>query len=297
MEDPHIDGLRGQSHEWAGRDTEWYALIQDEDLGLHINVRVTVPLQQESPHRKLVTGVSVLFGEHSFVVEANDPYSAGGSGCPLGVIPCLADGALTFAVDNEQPAALHGFFDGARFHNGIVLSATNVPAECGQFGVGGGIWATAHEGTLRGQKAFDRKTFEEWVLISRDTSLDWCAKYITERGLADVQSTHALLRIETPVVTVRVGVGPDYRGGGKDRKDDRPLWGLDLWQMDVGLEGLLVGDTLSGVLGETDWPSADSNGQVIMSGPDAPRFFGPDYRVSGPRGVDFALQYIENATR
>ncbi|CAN0551698.1 unnamed protein product, partial [Laminaria digitata] len=65
-----MDGLRGQTIEWSGEDGGWYAMIQDKDLGLHINVRVTAPLPQQFPHRQLVTGVSVLFGDHSFVVEA-----------------------------------------------------------------------------------------------------------------------------------------------------------------------------------------------------------------------------------
>ena len=256
-------------------------------------MRVAVSVQQESPHRQLVTGVSVLFGEHSFVVEANSPYSAGRSGCPPGVVPCLAGGALKFSVDNEQSAALHGFLDGARFHNGIVLSATHVPAECGQFngGDGGGIWATTYGETAQGQKAFAGEAFEQWVLMFRDTGRpDWCAKYIAERDLADVQSTHALLRIETPLITVRVGFGPDYRGGGVDRRDGRPLWNLDFWQMDVGLEGLRVGNTLSGALGETARTSPDSKGRVMMSRPDAIRGFGADYRVSGPLGVEFGAQ-------
>lgn len=297
-----MDGLRGQTLEWSGEDGGWYALIQHKDLGLHINVRVTAPLPQQFPHRQLVTGVSVLFGDHSFVVEANSPYrtSTTGtskdeqSGCPLGVGSCLASGALTYAVDNHRPAALLGFLDGARFENGLVLSATNVPEECGQFG-GGNIWAATYEEMLQGQRSLIGETFEQWVLKFRDLSApDWCAKYVMERGLADVQSTHAVLRIETPLAAVRVSVGPNYwgwggGGGGEDSWDGKTLSDLDFWQMDVGLEGLRIGRSLSGILGETLRPSLDGKGKAIKSGPGALRGVVEDYRVSGALGVEFAL--------
>ncbi|MEP4900176.1 MAG: hypothetical protein ABJX82_00025, partial [Paracoccaceae bacterium] len=88
-----MTGLSGQSLEWSGEDGGWYALIQDE--GVQINVRLTAPLAKDFPNRQLVTGVSVLSGEgHSFVVEVQNPYSVETSGCPNGVHPCLADGAL-----------------------------------------------------------------------------------------------------------------------------------------------------------------------------------------------------------
>ena len=284
-----MDGLSGQAIDWSGEDGGWYALIQDKELGLHINVRVNVPLLQEFPRRRLVTGVSVLFAEHSFVVEANSPYSTGTSGCPLGVSPCLASGALTFAVDNEHPAAPLGLLDGTRFHNGLILSATNVPLECGQFG-GGSIWATTYEEMLQEQRSFIGETFGEWVIKFRDMAApDWCAKYVMERGLADVQSTHAVLRIETPLAAVRVSVGPNYRGGGEDSWDGRTFSDLDFWQLDVGLEGLHVGNSLSGILGETTRPSLDNKGKAIMSGPGALRGVAEDYRVSGALGVEFAL--------
>lgn len=35
----------------------------------------------------------------------------------------------------------------------------------------------------------------------------WCAKYISELGLADVQTTHAALKIDSPFVSVRVNAG------------------------------------------------------------------------------------------
>ena len=118
---------------------------------------------------------------------------------------------------------------------------------------------------------------------------DWCAKYVMERGLADVQSTHAVLRIETPLAAVRVSVGPNYRGGGEDSWDGRTFSDLDFWQMDVGLEGLHVGNSLSGILGETTRPSLDNKGKAIMSGPGALHGVAEDYRVSGALGVEFAL--------
>lgn len=284
-----MDGLHGQSIDWSGEDGGWYALVQDKELGLYINVRVTTPLPEEFPHRQLVTGLSVLFGEHSFVVEASNPYTAGTSGCTLDISPCLASGVLTFAVDNDQPAALTGFLDGARLHNGVVLSATNVPLECGQFG-GGSISATTREDTLLEERSLVGETFEEWVLKFRDMgAADWCAKYVTERALADVQSTHTMLRIETPLATVRVTVGPNYRGSGENNWNGQTLSDLDVWQMGIGIEGLRIGDSLSGILGETSRPCLDKRGRVITSGPGALRGVVEDYRVSGPLGVELSL--------
>lgn len=284
-----MDGLRGQSIEWSGEDGGWYALIQDKEVGLQINVRVTAPLPQDFPNRQLVTGVSGLFDEHSFVVEVNSPYSTETSGCPVGVGPCLASGSLAMAIDGERPAALLGFLDGAHFHNGLTLSATNVPVECGQFG-GGRIWAATYEEMIQGHRTLIGESFEAWVLKFRDMAApDWCAKYVSERGLADVHSTHAVLRIETPLASVRVSVGPNYQSGGEEDPEGRVISDLDFWQMDVGLEGLRVGDSLSGILGETARPVLDDTGEAVMSGPGAFRGTVEDYRVSGALGVEFSL--------
>ena len=121
-----MTGLSGQSLEWSGEDGGWYALIHDENM--QINVRLTAPLMKDFPNRQLVTGVSVLSGDgHSFVVEVKNPYSVETSGCPSGVRPCLADGALRIAVDGKEPVEMLGPVKGAQLHDEVVLSTSNLP--------------------------------------------------------------------------------------------------------------------------------------------------------------------------
>ncbi|MEP6134273.1 hypothetical protein [Marinobacter sp.] len=285
-----MTGLSGQSLEWSGEDGGWYALIQDE--GVQINVRLTAPLAKDFPNRQLVTGVSVLSGEgHSFVVEVKNPYSVETSGCPNGVHPCLADGALRIAVDGKEPVELQGPVEGAQLNNGLVLSTSNLPLQCWQFG-GSHLWLAKYDEMLSGTRGLTRETFEEWVMRFAGQNMaapDWCAAFISDQGLADVQSTHAVLNIVTTSVSVRVNVGINHQGGGEQDWDGRVLPDLDFWQMNMGLEGLAIDDSLSGILGETSRPMKDDNGIPIMTGMEAIRGTVEDYRVSDAHGVDFQL--------
>lgn len=141
-----------------------------------------------------------------------------------------------------------------------------------------------------------RESFEQWILKHAEKNMaapDWCAEYISERGLADVQSTHTVLKIASPSVSVRVNVGINHQGGGERDWDGRDLPDLNFWQMNVGLEGLVVGDSLSGILGKTARPVLDDNGDPIMEGMEAIRGTVEDYRVAGALGVDFLLPQIQ----
>ena len=285
-----MTGLSGQSLEWSGEDGGWYVLIQDEDV--QINVRLTAPLADEFPNRQLVTGVSLLSGDgHSFVVEVKNPYSVETSGCPYGNSPCLADGALRIAVDGKEPVELLGPVKGAQIQDEVVLSTSNLPLECWQFG-GSNLWLAKYEETLSRGRILVTETFEDWVLRYADQNMaapDWCAKFVSEHDLASVQTTHAVLKIDTPFVSVRVNVGIEHQGGGEQDWDGRVLPDQDFWQMNMGLEGLVIGDSLSGILGETARPVVDDSGNRIMRGIEAIRGKVEDYRVSGALGVDFHL--------
>lgn len=289
-DDPHMTGLSGQSLEWSGDDGGWYSLIRGEEV--QINVRLTAPLAKDFPNRQLVTGVSVLSGNaHYFVVEVNDPYSVETSGCPNGVRPCLADGALRIAVDGSEPIELLGPVEDAQLHDGLTLSTSNLPLECWQFG-GSSLWLTKYEDIMSRSRSLVAETFEEWVLKFANENMaapDWCAKFISEQALVDVQSTHAVLKIATPSVTVRINVGINHQGGGEQDWDGRVLPDLDFWLMNMGLEGLDIGDPLSGILGETARPVLDHSGNPIMTGIEAIRGTVEEYRVSGALGVDFQL--------
>lgn len=67
--DPHLQGLRGQRIDWSGVDGGWYSLVKDETADIQVNVRVTAPLPVEFPERQLITGLGIVSGGHSVVIE------------------------------------------------------------------------------------------------------------------------------------------------------------------------------------------------------------------------------------
>eukprot|EP00903_Cladosiphon_okamuranus_P022268 g20475.t1 len=292
-DDPHMYGLRGQRIDWSGVDGGWYSLIKDDNADLNINVRLTAPLPEEFPDRQLMTGLAVLSEGHSVVVEVANPYTIDTDGCPEGISPCLANGGLRIIVDGHEDNELLQFSTQVPVANGAVsLSASNLPVECRQFG-GDRIWARQYQEMIEGRRQLlGGESLEEWIL-SHDQSMaapGWCAKYIAENELADLQSNHAIFKIETPAVTVRLNAGVNYQGNGELNWDGRVLPNLEFWQMDVGMDGVGVDNpSLSGLLGETARPVYDENGQAIMDGFEAFRGTVEDYRVSDALGVHFAL--------
>lgn len=172
------------------------------------------------------------------------------------------------------------------------MSASNLPVECSQFG-GDRAWAKVHHKEPQGSRILQEKTFEDWVLEYSYgmAAPEWCTKHIAEEGLAHVQSNHAVFRIDTPVVPVRLSVGINYQDEGVADWDARILPDLDFWQMDIGLEGLPLEEGLSGILGETARPVIDANGFEVMEGLGAIRGTVEDYRVVDALGEDFALMH------
>ena len=172
---------------------------------------------------------------------------------------------------------------------------------CRQFG-GDKIWARMCEEILQGTRQVavgaDRRQlgveelFEDWILrFDHMAAPDWCVQYIAHHDLAKVQSNHAIFKIVTPAVTVRLNVGTNFQGNGQLDWDGRVLPDLEFWQMDVGLHGVSIeSDTLSGVLGETARPVLDNDSHAVMKGDEAFRGTVEDYRVSGSLGTEFALQ-------
>ena len=293
--DPHMKGLRGQMIDWSGVDGGWYSLVKDDDADLNINVRLTAPLPDEFPDRQLVTGLTVMSKGHSLVIEVENPYAIDTDGCPENVSPCLANGGLVISVDGKQQDGLLRFSrkvpvvaDGA-----ISVSASNLPVECRQFG-GDKIWARMYQEILveEGRRELhENESLEDWILrYDHMAAPDWCVKYIEENDLADLQSNHAIFKIETPTVTVRLNAGVNYQGDGEQDWDGRALPDLEFWQMDVGVDGLDVENpVLSGILGETARPVKDENGVEVMEGFDAFRGTVEDYRLSSALGSRFAL--------
>ena len=288
--EPHMQGLRGQHINWSGVDGGWYCLVKDQDADLHVNVRLTAPQPEDFPDRQLVTGLSVISDGNSLVVEVKDPYTTVTSGCPRGQAVCLANGGLSASVNGRNAAQLLVPTRDVYVADGIDLSGTNLPVECRQFG-GDKLWARMYDEMLQGERQLQAETFENWVLsFDQMAAPDWCAKYIAEHGLVEVQSIHAIFKIMTPTVDLRLNAGFGYQIGGEINWDGRVLPDLEFWQMDVGLDGLAIDNKhLSGILGETARPVVDENGAEVMEGYDAFRGTVEDYRVSDAMGTDFAL--------
>lgn len=290
-EDPHMDGLRGQTIDWSGVDGGWYSLVRDDEADLNVNLRVTAPLPQEFPDRQLITGISVLTAGHSLVIEVRDPYTVDTAPCPAGISPCLANGGLRAVVDGVENQRMLTSLRRESVADGITVSASNLPVECRQFG-GDKIWATMYEEMVQGRRELSmEERFEDWVLMLKTMAApDWCAKYMNEHDLADVQSSHAVFKIVTAAASVRLHVGTNYQGNGELNWDGRVLPDLEFWQMNVGIDGLVLEhESLTGLLGETARPVLDQDGNKIMHGFEAFRGSVEDYRVDGALGTDFAL--------
>eukprot|EP00752_Nemacystus_decipiens_P012283 g10889.t1 len=287
-----MQGLRGQRIDWSGVDGGWYSLIKDDDADLHVNVRVTAPLTEEFPDRQLMTSLAILSEGHSVVIEVKNPYSIETDGCPESVSPCLANGGLRIIVDDEEVNELLRFSRNVPVADGaMTVSASNLPVECRQFG-GDRIWARMYQDMIEGRRNLrDDESLEEWILrYDSMAAVGWCVKYIAENDLADLQSNHAIFRIDTSTITVRLNAGINYQGDGELNWDGRVLPDLEFWQMDLGMNGLDVDNpALSGLTGETARPVYDENGQPVMEGFDAFRGTVEDYRVSGALGVHFPL--------
>ena len=290
--DPHLQGLRGQHIEWAGVDGGWYALVTDKGDDLQINVRITAPSPIDFPDRQFITGVAVLSHGHSLIVEVKDPHTAETPGCSGDVSPCLADGGLSVSVDGELVDYLNGPTNDVHLPGGIELSSSNLPLECREFG-GRKVWARMQRDMLRGRRQLvSSNTFEDWVL-SFNTNMvapEFCAAFVSNDDLFNVQSDQALLRVVTPTAVVRVSAGVNTRRAGKTDRFGRDLPELDFWQMGVGVEGLSLNhESLSGLLGETSRVVVDSEGNEVMGGSEALPGMIEDYRVSDAEGTDFAL--------
>lgn len=293
-DDPHMKGLRGQQIDWSGVNGGWYNMIKDDTSDLFINVRLTAPLPDEFPDRQLITGISILVDGQSLVIEAKNPYTVDTGGCPQGVSPCLANGGLRAVLNGKEVDGLLRSSRRVPVADGlIVMSASNLPVECRQFG-GHKIWARMYEEMLQqGRRSLVTadEAFENWILTFDNMAAPgWCVKYVEENDLADLQSNHAVFKIETHAVSVRLNAGVNSQGGGEQDWDGRVLPDLEFWQMDVGVEGLDVeSPTLSGILGETARPVYDEAGNAVMEGFEALRGDVEDYRVSGPLGTHFTL--------
>ncbi|MEP3106390.1 MAG: hypothetical protein ABJO54_04960, partial [Hyphomicrobiales bacterium] len=125
----------------------------------------------------------------------------------------------------------------------------------------------------------------------------WCVRYLEElngdvTALAGVQSNHAVLRIESPNLSLRVNVGINSEEA-QTLQDGRVVPTASFWQMDVRVENAEGIATAKGMLGETARPVHDKQtGKAVMSGLGVLRGDVEDYRVMHPLGTEFKQLFV-----
>ena len=306
--DPHVTGLRGQRYDWFGEDGGWYAFLSTQDQ-LQMNLRVTSHLPTAFPERQLVTGVAlVLEGGHTIMVDIVDPLDlaptchdttdVANDGSALG--PCLVNGGLRVTVDGREEMQGAGE---SHFEGGIHITAVNLPLECQRFG-DYLMWGDLNEK----QKLMhaDRNlrspglvtSIFDWLLEdSVMTAPPWCVKYPEElngdvAALAGLKSNRAVLRIESPNLSLRVNVGINTEQE-QTLEDGRMVPTASFWQMDVRVEDAKDIAIAKGMLGETARLVHDEQtGKAVMTGLGVLRGDVEDYRVMHPLGTEFKQLFV-----
>ncbi|CAN0133726.1 unnamed protein product [Ectocarpus fasciculatus] len=127
--DPHMTGFRGQKFDFTGQDGGWYSVFSDMPH-IHLNMRVTSPVPSV-PEITYITGLGITTTDtdgldHTIVITVTDPHSLD-SACPVGVSPCLADGALTVQLDGKDALLAPGE---VLLGPQVAISAVNLPGAC-----------------------------------------------------------------------------------------------------------------------------------------------------------------------
>lgn len=302
--DPHVAGLRGQRFDWSGEDGGWYAFLSTPDE-LQMNLRVTSHLPETFPERQLVTGVALITaGGHTIVADIVAPLDLAptcqGTADDAGSAPCLVNGGLRVTVDGREEMQAAGEY---HFDGGIHITGVNLPLECQRFG-DYLMWAGLDEDQrLRSASRSLRSTgtvtsIFEWLLAdSVMIAPPWCVKYLDElngdvHALAGTESNHAVLRIESPNLSLRVNVGVNTERE-QTLRDGRVVPTASFWQMDVRVEHAEGIAAAKGMLGETARPVRHhQTGKQVMSGLGVLRGDVEDYRVMHPLGIEFKQLFV-----
>ena len=138
----------------------------------------------------------------------------------------------------------------------------------------------------------------DWLLMdSVMIAPPWCVKYLAElngdvTALAGIQSNHAVLRIVSPNLSLRVNVGINSEEE-QTLQDGRVVPTASFWQMDVRIEDAKDIAIAKGMLGETARPLHDKEtGKRVMSGLGVLRGDVEDYRVMHPLGTEFKQLFV-----
>ncbi|CAN0040712.1 unnamed protein product [Scytosiphon promiscuus] len=292
-----MTGFRGQKFDFVGEDGEWYCVVEDGPA-LQLNMRVTSPVPSV-PEITYITGISVMATdadglEHTIAVQVTDPYSLD-SACPVGVSPCLANGALTVEVDGREVLLAPGSVSAGP---DVAIAAVNLPGACRSFGFEKYWEHKKVEYAQAGRKlglATEMQDMAKWILGDPTaTNIAECEEYVTrasvggESGLFAHESEHASFQIMTPLGVIRLTHGKLHQLPMRDPTDQFDLPEHLTWQMNVAIDYSGVSPQATGILGETLVPTVDGNGNPIMHGMEAIRGKQDEYRVKGPFDTTFA---------
>ncbi|CAB1119283.1 unnamed protein product [Ectocarpus sp. CCAP 1310/34] len=254
-----MTGFRGQKFDFTGQDGGWYSVHSDMPR-IHLNMRAR-SLVPSVPEITYITGLGITTTDangldHTIVITVTDPHSLD-SACPVGVSPCLADGALTVQLDGKHALLAPGE---VLFGPQVAISAVNLPGACRSFGFEE-YWERKKQEYARGGRRLPSSTqmqaMSDWILGDPTaTNMAECTEYVVEAtrnglgGLFEHDLEHTSFQILTPMGTIR-----------------RAMAAFTSFPcMNLAIDRIDVSPNATGILGETQKPTLDANGSPIMQG-------------------------------
>lgn len=232
---------------------------------------------------------------HTMTVLVGNPETLEAE-CPIGVSPCLGNGALRVILDGrsvERPGE-------TTLGRQVTFGAVNIPGECRPFGFEKYWGRKVHEAELFAAAGGNRRLdinpvipMAEWILQDRlATNKPECQSYVNvaqaEGTLLDHQSEHVSFQLATPSFRMRLNYGKLHQLATRDPTDQFDLPDHITHQMNFGLSDVVLGENPLGIMGETAVVRADQQfGQPIMHGLGVISGAEEDYKVDGALGVHF----------
>ncbi|CAM9423645.1 unnamed protein product [Ectocarpus fasciculatus] len=292
-----MTGFHGQKFDFTGQDGEWYSVLSDTPK-IHLNMRVTSPVPSV-PEITYITGVGIKTADsqgldHTIVITVTDPHSLD-SACPVGVSPCLGEGALTVELDGETALLSPGE---AKLGPDVEISAVNLPGACRSFGFEKYWERKQAEYAAAGRRLLSSNALQDmsdWIVGDPTaTNMPECTEYAAkaaaggQAGLLAHESEHVSFQILTPAGTIRLSHGRLHQLAMRDPSDRFDLPDHLTWQMNLAIGDVDVNWDATGILGETRVPTLDAAGHPIMQGMEAIRGSEEDYHVGGALETAFA---------